>query len=297
MPSAARSRARSSGTRPTGPRTSSMRGPAERTCTSRSARARELLAVVPLVREGESFTLSGAPCWAPAIRADLPEPRALEVARTAFEHIDTLAAPPATRAAFQLSPLAHRQRDHLRRRDPCGLPGHQPDEPDPRSDRRPRPAAPGHVQGPPRRDEEGRRAVRGGGAHLTRGAAPLPRAARGRRGRRHASRRDLRSLGRLGTTRRGHRGAHRGRRVVRHRAWRARLLPGRGDGPRTQPRTDRPRAAVGRDRVADRPRRHDLRARDRAIRAAAARRAGREGAQHQPLQARVRGRHAARPRL
>jgi hypothetical protein len=65
---------------------------------------KELLAVVPLVREGTTFTLSGAPTWGPAIRADLPEARALEVARAAFEHVDALAAG-ATRAAFQLSPL------------------------------------------------------------------------------------------------------------------------------------------------------------------------------------------------
>src|SRR4051794_27454898 len=67
----------------------------------------ELLAVVPLVREGESFTLSGAPCWGPAIRADLPEAKALEVARAAFDHIDEL-ADGVTRAAFQLSPLTTR---------------------------------------------------------------------------------------------------------------------------------------------------------------------------------------------
>ncbi len=65
---------------------------------------RELLAVVPLVREGDAFTLGGGPCWAPAIRSDLTEARALEVARVAFEHIDELAAGVA-RAAFQLSPL------------------------------------------------------------------------------------------------------------------------------------------------------------------------------------------------
>src|SRR4051794_2937744 len=46
---------------------------------------KELVAVVPLVREGESFTLSGAPCWAAAIRADLPEATALKVARLAYE--------------------------------------------------------------------------------------------------------------------------------------------------------------------------------------------------------------------
>jgi hypothetical protein len=67
----------------------------------------DLLAVVPLVGEAEQFTLSGAPCWAPAIRADLPEAQALEVARAAFDHIDALAGG-VTRAAFQLSPLTAR---------------------------------------------------------------------------------------------------------------------------------------------------------------------------------------------
>jgi hypothetical protein len=62
----------------------------------------ELLAVVPLVREGDELTLSGAPCWGPAIRTDISEARALEVARMAFDHVDGLGV---TRAAFQLSPL------------------------------------------------------------------------------------------------------------------------------------------------------------------------------------------------
>jgi hypothetical protein len=57
----------------------------------------DLLAVVPLVRDGSTLSF-----WGPAIRADLSPARALEVARAVFDHVDGLGV---TRATFQLSPL------------------------------------------------------------------------------------------------------------------------------------------------------------------------------------------------
>ncbi len=71
---------------------------------------KELVAVVPLAVEGDELVLGGAPCWAPAISAELNEARAERVLRTIFEHVDALAAEHgAVRAAFQLSPLAGSQ--------------------------------------------------------------------------------------------------------------------------------------------------------------------------------------------
>jgi hypothetical protein len=66
----------------------------------------ELLAVVPLALDQDQLMLSGAPCWAPAVRADLDEARAGQVLRIALEHVDAMAEEHgAVRAAFQVSPL------------------------------------------------------------------------------------------------------------------------------------------------------------------------------------------------
>jgi CelD/BcsL family acetyltransferase involved in cellulose biosynthesis len=67
---------------------------------------RELLAVVPLAIEQDELVLGAAPCWAPAVRDGLDEPRAAAVLRASLEHVDALAAEHgAVRAAFQLTPL------------------------------------------------------------------------------------------------------------------------------------------------------------------------------------------------
>ena len=69
--------------------------------------ARGLLAIAPLTVEGDQFTLGGAPCWAPAVRADLDEATAAKVHRLVLEHVDQLAGEHGVvRAAFQVSPLA-----------------------------------------------------------------------------------------------------------------------------------------------------------------------------------------------
>ena len=67
---------------------------------------RELLAVVPLAIDQDQLMLAGAPCWAPAVRADLDEARAGQALRIALEHVDAMAREHgAVRAAFQVSPL------------------------------------------------------------------------------------------------------------------------------------------------------------------------------------------------